>query len=625
VLAVYPRPFDVADPLTAWRSAELDVAVEQLERLHAEMLRSEADVAAALREVAPRFRASARNLAHYLSLRRADLRSLRVVLARHGLSPLRRLESHAGSALQVVLRALYALRHEPARVEWLDALPDLADAGPLLSRHTTALLGPAPRGRSTYVVVTAPSHCADDYALVRQLLQRGMDCLRIECAHDDEAAWGRMVDHLERARAELGRPCATQIDLAGPQIRTGPIEPGPAVLKVKPWRDPLGAVVRPAVLAFVPRGGVAGAPRGVDAIVPVDRLPAAAGERLTFEDARGRRRTLRVRSQAAHVVVAELDRTAYLLPGTRIHGSDRTSPGIVDDLPPTPGGIVLKRGDRLMVTAGDEPGQPVRVDAHGETLAPARIGITGPSIFDELEPGHHLWFGGGRLGAVVRAARGDSADLEVVHAAAAGSALEAGKRLKLPDTVLPIPALTEADLAHLDFVAAHADIVSGAFMRSADDVIRLQAELARRDAASLGVVVTIDSRQGVEQLPHLLLAAMRSPRCGVAVMRSDLAVECGNERMSDVEDDILHLCDAAHLPVVWATRVLATLAKTGTPSRAEFNDAAISDGAAVMLDRGPYVLDALRLVDEILQRRHSRYARRRSLVRPVGKAPTSLG
>ncbi len=76
------------------------------------------------------------------------------------------------------------------------------------------------------IMVTMPSEAADDYHLVHDLLQQGMDCMRINCAHDDAAAWLRMIEHLRRAERSLGRPCRIVMDLAGPKLRTGPLEAG---------------------------------------------------------------------------------------------------------------------------------------------------------------------------------------------------------------------------------------------------------------------------------------------------------------------------------------------------------------------------------------------------------------
>ena len=58
-----------------------------------------------------------------------------------------------------------------------------------------------------------------------------MDCMRVNCAHDSEADWAGMFDHLRRAERATHRTCRVLMDLAGPKLRTGPLEPGPAVIK----------------------------------------------------------------------------------------------------------------------------------------------------------------------------------------------------------------------------------------------------------------------------------------------------------------------------------------------------------------------------------------------------------
>ena len=156
-------------PPSRWSIAELDVAVEQLERVHADMCRHDAEARAAIALVSPAQRGSARNLVHYLALRRADLRALQAVLAKHGLSSLGRLESHAGSAVEAVLGALYALRHQPERVSWLGGVPDYTEGTQLLAGHAAGLFGPSPRP-GVRIMVTMPGEAAGDYALVRELL-----------------------------------------------------------------------------------------------------------------------------------------------------------------------------------------------------------------------------------------------------------------------------------------------------------------------------------------------------------------------------------------------------------------------------------------------------------------------
>ena len=135
--------------------------------------------------------------------------------------------------------AVLGLLHRLGHRSWqppADEAPvvDFANGQRLLAEHTNALLGKSAAGRGVRIMVTMPSEAADDYMLVRNLLQQGMDCMRINCAHDDAAAWSRMIEHLKRARQSLDRPCRVVMDLAGPKLRTGPLKPGPKVLEFVP-------------------------------------------------------------------------------------------------------------------------------------------------------------------------------------------------------------------------------------------------------------------------------------------------------------------------------------------------------------------------------------------------------
>ena len=127
----------------------------------------------------------------------------------------------------------------------LNAL-DFPEGNCLLREHTETLLGPSPPNRTVRIMVTMPSEAASDYQLVRELVARGMDCMRINCSYDDRASWMAMAEHLKRANRELGKNCRLTMDLAGPKLRVGPMEAGPEVIKIRPRRDATGRVLKPA-------------------------------------------------------------------------------------------------------------------------------------------------------------------------------------------------------------------------------------------------------------------------------------------------------------------------------------------------------------------------------------------
>jgi pyruvate kinase len=173
----------------------------------------------------------------------------------------------------------------------------------------------------------------------------------------------------------------------------------------------------------------------------------------------------------------------------------------------------------------------------------------------------------------------------------------------------------------LDFVAEHADIVGLSFVRRPEDVLDLLQELAARGKSELGVILKIESRPGFDQLPLIMLAALRHHAVGIMVARGDLAIEVGFERLAEIQEEILWLSEAAHIAVIWATQVLETLAKTGIPSRAEVTDAAMGVRAeCVMLNKGEHIVDAVLFLDRVLHRMQAHQAKKRSMFRRLAVA-----
>jgi len=227
----------------------------------------------------------------------------------------------------------------------------------------------------------------------------------------------------------------------------------------------------------------------------------------------------------------------------------------------------------------------------------------------------------GKIGGIVRDVSPEKAGVEITQARPTGEKLGAEKGINAPDSKLCFSSLTNDDVEALKFIVKHADIVGYSFVRKEEDVQQLQQRLAELGGENLGIVLKVETRQGFENLPRLLLAAMRSRAVGVMIARGDLAIECGYQRLAEVQEEILWICEAAYLPVIWATQVLESLAKTGVPSRSEITDAAMGERAeCVMLNKGPYIVTAVRILDDILRRMQSHQEKKRSMLRKLNVA-----
>jgi len=491
-------------------AADIADLASRLAGLHRTLTEAEDSRADAITRVPAARRGSAINLIHYLALRSRDERELQFRLTEYGLSSLGRCEAHVAATVEAVQRALALMRARPTPAP--QAPLGVQDGGALLSRRADELLGASRHDPATRILVTLPSEAATDASLVQAMVNAGMDCARINTAHDDPVAWEHMAANVRRAASTAGRPCRILIDLAGPKLRTGAIEAG--------------------------KGGR-------------ERIP-------------------------------------------------------------------VERGDRLIVTADQSPGYRARRASPDRPARLARVPCSLPEALAFARVGDPVWFDDGRVGAVVEEASASEVVVRITHARAKGDRIRPQKGINMPETAIDVPALGPDDLAALPVVAKHADLVGLSFAQSPHDVIDLRRRLEELDAGHIGTVLKIETALGFEVLPELLLAGLEGGPLGVMIARGDLAVEIGYARLAEVQEEILWLCEAAHVPTIWATEVLDTLAREGRPSRAEITDAAAGVRAeCVMLNKGPEIVATIEALDDILERMASHHDKKTSLLREL--------
>jgi pyruvate kinase len=446
--------------------------------------------------------------------------------------------------------------------------------------------------------------------------------MRINCAHDGPDVWRAMVDNLRKAEREVGRSCRVQADLAGHKLRTGRLTAVPGVLKVQPKRDAAGNTIRPARAWVTPADAPEDAPHGIKTVLPVlgGILAAAqAGDEIHVGEGLDYTRCLRVVSRHGASALAETAMDVYASDGARValaREGGVIAQGAVGGLPEIVPPITLLPNDTLLLTRDHEPGRDAERDTEGTIVSPARIHCTLDAAFEAVRPGHAVWLDDGKIGGIVTANDGDVIQTRVTHSAPHGTRLRAEKGINFPDTRFELSALTAKDLQDLENVVGYVDMVALSFLRGPEDILSLQDHLYRLGACHLGIVAKIENRQAFESLPRILLASLRSPPVGVMVARGDLAVEVGFERLSEVQEEILWLCEAAHVPVIWATQILEGMAKKGAPSRAEVSDAVMSSRAeCAMLNKGPYIVETVRFLSGILSRMDTHLVKRKAMLR----------
>ena len=285
--------------------------------------------------------------------------------------------------------------------------------------------------------------------------------------------------------------------------------------------------------------------------------------------------------------------------------------------------ISVRVGEHIILTKRKTLGKKSTFGKKKKQIKKAEIGVMLPQIIEDVKINDAVLFDDGMIKSVVIAKTDEDIELLITHCYK--TKLSSQKGINLPDTKLNLPALTAKDVDNLAFVCKNADIVGYSFVRTGEDVQFLYHQLNLHQAKDLGVIFKIENKEAFENLPFIILEGMKRDKIGVMIARGDLAVEIGFERISEVQNEILWLCEAAHIPVIWATQVLENLAKTGIPTRAEISDVVQGVQAeCIMLNKGPYINDAIKMLKNILIRMEAHSFKKKNSLRALNIAKNSV-
>ncbi len=309
-----------------WLISEISAIIERLEQF-------EAKTSAELSEVHPNFMKSARNLIHYRALRREDIRPIQKKLANLGLSRLDKPESHVMASLLASKAILEGfLNNEPIKKPKAELT--FKKSNRLGKSNAKALLGYRSKGRRTRIMVTLPTAVAYDYQLAHDMIASGMNCARINCAHDSEKEWSLMIGHIRTASEKLKKKCKISMDLGGPKVRTGALTAGPKVKKFRPTKDVRGNVIQDCELWMgpVPHPNPELSHLPV-ALTSLEKLKA--GDKLFFRDTRNKKREFTITGTTKTGCVAQCGKTTFLETGMQLYTNAEYSsaPIVIGELP----------------------------------------------------------------------------------------------------------------------------------------------------------------------------------------------------------------------------------------------------------------------------------------------------
>ena len=584
----------------SFNQKKINTLIKKIEAIFEKMKQEEASKKTRLEQVHSEHKKSAANLVHYHTFRKTDLRQIQRRLGNLGMSRFANAQGHIMDSVLKTINILYHLNQDPP-LESPKAKLSIKASKKIIKRRTADLLGSPSEGRRVRIMVTMPTKAATDYNFVCTMVKEGMNCARINCAHDSPEVWLQIIENIKKAEVANGREIKIAMDLAGPKIRTGAVLPGPRVRKFKPQKSDDGSVLHPAEILLVPE---------LTSETPLNSLPLSAAwiqqleakDQLKFKDARGKKRTFDVIQKNEQGVLVHCHKSVYVSTGMEVKSKNLKSTTPIGLIPPVEKAVLLKQGEHLLITKEATPGSSALFDESGQLLKKAHISCQHPEIFKKIRPGDPILFDDGKIEGEVTSIAAGFFEVVVTRASEKGSKLKAEKGINFPKTNLGISGLTTKDKGDLEFIAKHADIVNFSFVNSKNDVKQLLTELSKWNALDqLGIILKIETKAAFDNLFDILMEAMRVKPLGVMIARGDLAVETGWDKIGKVQLELLELCGAAHIPVVWATQVLESMAKEGLPSRSEITDVTNSLKAeCIMLNKGPYMTDVLQLLNTIL-------------------------
>jgi len=209
-----------------------------------------------------------------------------------------------------------------------------------------------------------------------------------------------------------------------------------------------------------------------------------------------------------------------------------------------------------------------------------KIYVSYPNLHNDVVPGNIIMIDDGKLEVkVIKILPNNDVKVEVVM----GGILSSKKGLNLPDTKISLPALTEKDLADLDFILTqNVDWIALSFVREVKDIIGLKNILKERKSKAK-VIAKIEKPEAVNNIRDIILESD-----GIMIARGDLGVELPIEKVPLIQKEIIRKCMHRAKPVIVATQMMESMIERVKPNRSEITDVAnaVLEGADALMLSG---------------------------------------
>ncbi|WP_304544485.1 pyruvate kinase [Sulfurimonas microaerophilic] len=565
------------------------------------------------------------NLEHYMILRSKDRTKLQEKLFLLSLSSLGRSYAHVAASIDTLYDQLSCWTNQKSiskkKMKSFFHI-SISESITESSKNAAALFGGDVVERlskqKTAVMVTLPSHAIEnDGALIYELASSGVQVLRINTAHDDLSVWKKMSDvigNINQTR-QIEDRIRIFVDLAGPKIRTGAIQRLSLPVKIGSNKHQ-SEVLLSTTQSTMPQVRDPFTLEKIPAKIKVEEeflSQLVPGKTVTLYGVDGKKAPIKIIEATTDYVKGIIEKKVYTDEDSHLEYKMYRSS--VKDIVKQMESIRLYTGDTLVLTEKDVLGRSTKIGTNKEVVTPAIISCSFKEVSTMVQVGDPIFIDDGKIRLKVVDIVDKDIVCEVQSTKIKGVVLKEEKGINFPETPIKTAAITEHDKDLIDGILEFVDLLGISFCQSAKDVEELQSILTSKGRTDIGIVPKIETKQAVIHMPEILRQLLKWKSSGVMIARGDLAIEVGFANLASIQEKLLDICDAAHIPVIWATQVLEGQMKNNLPSRAEVTDAAMGGRAeCVMLNKGMFAAETITILRHILHEMHQSFKKNRQLL-----------
>lgn len=250
------------------------------------------------------------------------------------------------------------------------------------------------------------------------------------------------------------------------------------------------------------------------------------------------------------------------------------------------GSTILEEGQDFILTTGELLGTK------------EKVALTYGNLYKYAKIGTRILIDDGKIAIDVKEISGKDLVCKVVN----GGKISNHKSINIPNIVIPMPYINEADKSDILFgIEQEVDFIAASFVRSADDIKKLRSLLHANGGDGIQVIAKIENLEGIHNLEEIIDLSD-----GIMVARGDLGVEIPFKHLPALQKDMIERCYRKGKHVITATQMLESMTQNPRPTRAEVSDVAnaIYDGTTVIMlsgesAAGEYPIEAVRTMAEI--------------------------